>query len=108
MSKVYVFLDTKPVDHTLAQNKREAWMPDGDRPYYDPMMQCTFQSRSHKRRVLTKLGMREAGELVNPSHPIQGRPKSQPNPLRERTRAWVASQGGVEGLLRQAQQERKS
>ena len=66
MSTTYIFLDATPVDRTLAQNKREAWMPKGDVAYFDKAARQRFESRRQKRAWLTQHGMREAGELLNP------------------------------------------
>lgn len=102
MSKVYVFLNDTPAE-AVAQNKREAWMPKGDLPYFDKAANRWFQSRREKRAWLTQHNMREAGELINPNKHIQGRLKTKPSPERERARAWFQSQGGTEGLLKRLQ-----
>lgn len=71
MSKFYLFLNDAPSTVT-AQNKRNAWMPKGDLPYFDHSARRVFQSRAEKRRWLTQHGMREAGECYNPDKAPDG------------------------------------
>ena len=73
MSTTYFFMSSTPTTPGPL-NKREAWMPKGDVPYYDPTMQMRFESRRHKRQVLQSLGMRECGMTHDPRKaPPEGR-----------------------------------
>ena len=72
MSKTYIFMNYTPPPASLAHDKRDAWMPKGDVPYYDKMMRMRFESRVHKRQVLRRCGMREAGETLKPSKGLGG------------------------------------
>ena len=65
MSKAYFFQNTTPVDHTLASDKREAWMPKTGDGYFDKSARQYFTTKTQKRHWLRRAGMREAGELYN-------------------------------------------
>ena len=70
MSKVFVFLNSDPVDQTLATNKQEAYCPDGG--YFDKSLRRFISSKREKRNLLRKVGMREAGELYQPDKYLGG------------------------------------
>lgn len=72
MRKYYFFLNETPVDPTLATNKREAWMPKNGEGYFDHSARRYFNTKLEKRAWLSRHGMREAGELYNPSKSIGG------------------------------------
>lgn len=72
MSKTFVFMNYTPTPASLAHDGRDAWMPKGDVPYYDPVMRMRFESRTHKRQVLRRCQMREAGETLKPSKGLGG------------------------------------
>ena len=104
MSKLYFFMGDTPTP-TPSLNKREAWMPKGDLPYFDKVANRTFTSRREKRAWLAANGMREAGELIKASTPHHGREKvvRKPNPHAQAIREYVQSRGGTAGLLAQVQ-----
>ena len=63
MSTRYFFMDSTPVDPTLASDKREAWMPASGSGYFDAAARRHFETRTQKRAWLRTHGMRETGEL---------------------------------------------
>jgi hypothetical protein len=97
MGKTFIFLGG-PAAYG-ADDKRECWMPKGDVPYFDPVMRQRFDSRSQKRAYLKRHGMRECGELINPSQHLEGRNKSKPRPQTEAIQRHIQSSGGTNGLL---------
>lgn len=70
MSKVYVFMDTTPVDQTLASNKMEVYCPPTG--YFDKSLRRFIDSKQQKRNLLRRAGMRECGERFNPDKMLGG------------------------------------
>ena len=106
MSKVYFFQsDIQPL---AAQNKREVYWPKslGGRAYYDPSLRRSFSSKQEMRQYLATHKLRDAGERINPSKPVQGRERVVPHdPAKVRAiQDHIAKSGGVEGLIRRVQQ----
>ena len=72
---------------------------------YDPSARCTFQSKSDKRLWLKRWGLKEGGIIRNPDKRWEGSTRNASRPSlaqrqeRARQRAWMASRGGVQGLL---------
>ncbi len=66
MSKAYFFMDATPVDHTLASDNREAWMPHSGDGYFDKSARQYFNTKRQKRAWLIRSKMRETGTLYNP------------------------------------------
>ena len=65
MSTTYVFMDIKPVDQTLASDKREAWFPHTGSGYFDKSARQYFNTKRQKRSWLRSHGMRETGSLYD-------------------------------------------
>lgn len=72
MSKTFIFMNYTPPPQALCHDGRDAWMPRGDVPYFDRVMNMRFESRTHKRQVLRRWKMREAGETLKPSKGLGG------------------------------------
>ena len=101
MSKAFFFL--KDIDtSSMAEDHREVYWPKslGGRDYYEPSLRETFSSKRQMRRFMAQYGLRDAGERVTPSKPIEGRPKTRPNPLAPKIAEYIRQQGGTEGVRR--------
>ena len=106
MSKLYFFMNDAPPPTGLHENKRECYFPLGKAEHYDPSLRKTFTSKTEMRRYMATHKLRDAGERVNPSKHISGRPKVSEEARQSHAIAheWIRTHGGVEGLLRRAQE----
>ena len=94
MSKAYFFQDTTSVDHTLASDRREAWMPRTGQGYFDKSARQYFDTKRQKRNWLKRAGMREAGELYNPLKASGGQEGSTRKRSRRKT-CWKTAVSAV-------------
>ena len=102
MSKLYFFMSESATPTT--SDKRECWFPKTGSGYYDKSAKRYFDSKQEKRAWMRQHGIREAGELINPNKPIQGRQRVSANPSTVRSiQDHIQQSGGVEGLIRRVQ-----
>ena len=102
MSKLYFFMSESATPTTT--DKRECWFPKTGSGYYDKAAKRYFDTKAEKRAWMKSQGMRECGELVNPTKHINGRERAKANPATVRSiQEHIAKSGGVEGLLRRVQ-----
>ena len=84
------------------------FVPKGDVKHYDRSALRTFYSKAEKRVWMKQWGLKEGG-IVQPGKRWEGVSKNTRKPTaaqrQERTqmKAWVASQGGTQGLLKRVQ-----
>lgn len=86
------------------------WTPKGDLSYYDKSLRMKIESKAHKRQVLKEFGMKEGGLIRNTDKRWDSQTRNATKPSWETKRAskqrkaYIQSQGGVNGLLDRIQQ----
>ncbi len=109
-SYAYVDGQWQKISDDIPTLARPVYFNKGGVPAYDPSARRTFESKQEKRQWLKQHGLREGG-IINPDKRLEGhfrnatKPSYQAKVAARQRQAWIAQQGGTQGLLNRLQQK---
>jgi hypothetical protein len=97
------------ISEAMPRLAASVFVPRGDVPHYDKGAMRHFESKAEKRQWMSQHGLKEGG-IVTPGKRWEGHARNrgkisvQAKAAAQQRQAYIASQGGTQGLLDRIQQ----